>query len=193
MSYFAVYRARQHSCRQASWGQAEPVRREQIIPILAATTGEGAIGTVVYIIVTFEERIDQSELQVSFHTAPGRFSSLAQRAIQAAVVHTARSLNLSPNSWNVALTVPYLDVTIGGYSLSGMIALSVAALAQGHPVPPHTVLTGTITPDGSIAPVGAVPLKLAAAYTANIRRVLVSDRQMAGRAPGERSFGQRSL
>ncbi len=178
---------------QASWGQAEPLRREQLIPILTATTGESAIGTVVYIIVTFEERIDQSELQVSFHTAPGRFSSLAQMAIQAAVVHTARSLNLSPNSWNVALTVPYPDVTIGGDSLSGMIALSVAALAQGHPMPSHTVLTGTITHDGSIAPVGAVSLKLAAAYTANIRRVLISDRQMARRGPEERASSMQVL
>ncbi len=36
----------------------------------------------------------------------------------------------------------------------------------------HTVLTGTVTPDESIAPIGAVLLKLAAAHTANIRLVL---------------------
>src|SRR6185295_10173913 len=89
------------------------------------------------------------------------------------------SLDLSTDSWTVALTAPYPDVTIGGDSLSGMVALSVAALAQGCPMPAHTVLIGTITSDGSIAPVGAVPLKLAAAHTANIRLVLVSDRQMA--------------
>lgn len=164
---------------QASWGQAESLRREQIIPVLAATTGESAIGTVVYVVVAFEERPDRSGLQVTFHTAPGRFSHLAQRAIHEAVVHAARALDLSPDSWTVALTVPYPNVTIGGDSLSGMVAVTVAALAQGRPVPSHTILTGTITPDGSIAPVGAVPLKLAAANTANIRRVLVSDRQMA--------------
>src|SRR6185295_13310354 len=105
---------------QVSWGQAEPERREQVIPILAATTGEGAIGTVVYVLVAFEDRMDQSELQVTFHTAPGRFSRLAQTAIQAAILHAAQSLNLSPDSWNVALTVPYPDLTIGGDSLSGM-------------------------------------------------------------------------
>lgn len=174
---------------QASWGQAEEsVRREQIIPILAATTGENAIGTVVSVVVAFEERPDQSGLQVIFHTTPGRFSRLAQTAIHEAVVYTARSLDLSPDSWTVALTLPYPDVTIGGDSLSGMVALSVAALAQGHPMPSHTVLTGTITSDGLIAPVGAVPLKLAAAHTANIRLVLVSDRQMARGARVGRSL-----
>lgn len=169
---------------QASWGQAEEsVRREQLIPILAATTGENAIGTVVSVAVAFEERPDQSGLQVIFHTTPGRFSRLAQAAIHEAVVHAARSLDLSPNSWTVALTVPYPDVTIGGDSLSGMVALSVAALAQGRLLPAQTVLIGTITPDGSIAPVGAVSLKLAAARTAQIRLVLMSDRQMARGAP----------
>jgi predicted S18 family serine protease len=146
---------------------------------LAVTTGENAIDTVVSVAVAFEERPDQSWLRVIFHTTPGRFSHLAQTAIHEAVVYTARSLDLSTNSWTVALTVPYPDVTIGGDSLSGMVALSVAALAQGRLLPAQTVLIGTITPDGSIAPVGAVLLKLAAANRANIRRVLVSDRQMA--------------
>jgi predicted ATP-dependent protease len=172
---------------QVSWGQAESVRREQIIPILAVTTGERAIGTVVYVVVAFEERIDQSELQVTFQTVPGRFSGLAQTAIQGAVLHTARSLNLLPNSWNVVLTVPYPNMTIGGDSLAGMVALTVAALAQGLPVPSHMVLTGTITPDGSIAPVGAVLLKLGAANTASIRRVLISDQEMVRWTPGEKS------
>jgi len=165
---------------QVSWGQAESPRREQLIPILAVTTGASAIGAVIHIVVAFEERPDQSGLNVIFHTTPGRFTSLAQTAIQDAVVHAAWSLDLSSDSWTVALTVPYPDMTIGSDSLSGMVARSVLLmLAQGLPVPFHTVLIGTITPDGSIAPVGAVPLKLAAAHTANIRRVLVSDRQMA--------------
>jgi len=68
-----------------------------------------------------------------------------------------------------------------------MIALSVAALAQGYPVRSHTVLTGTIAPDGLIAPVGAISLKLEAAETANIRRVIISDRQMARETLVEKS------
>ena len=78
---------------QASWGQAESARREQLIPILATTGGEHAIGTVVSVVVTFEERPNQSGLQVIFHTTPGRFSRLAQTAIQDAVVYAARSLD----------------------------------------------------------------------------------------------------
>jgi Lon protease (S16) C-terminal proteolytic domain len=165
---------------QVSWGQTESVRRDQSIPILATTAGEYPMGAVVYVVVAFEERRDNFGLQMIFHTTSGRVSHLAQTSIQEAVVHTARALDLSPNSWTVSLIVPYPDVTIGGDSLSGMVALSIAILALGHPVPSHTVLTGTIRSDGSIAPVGAVPLRLAAAHAAHIRRVLVSDRQMEG-------------
>lgn len=163
---------------QTSWGQAESVHWEQITPILAATTGENAIGTVVYVVGAFEQRADQPGPQVIFHTASGRFSRLVQTATQETVLYTARSLDPPPDSSTVAPTVPYSDVNIGSNSLSGMVTLSIAALAQSHPVPTHTVLTGTSTPDESIAPVGAVPLKLAAAHTVTIRRILVSDRQM---------------
>jgi hypothetical protein len=49
---------------KASWGQAESVRREQLIPILATTIGESANGTVASFIMAFEERPDRSWLQV---------------------------------------------------------------------------------------------------------------------------------
>jgi hypothetical protein len=113
---------------QLSLGHAESVPREQIIPILAATTGESAIGIIVYLVVAFEEGTGRSGLHVIFHTAPGRFSLLMQTAILKVVLHIVQSLDLSPDSWTVALTVPYPDVTIGGDSLFGMVMLSVAAL-----------------------------------------------------------------
>lgn len=166
---------------QAAWGQAEPVHREQSILIPGVTAGERVFGTVVYGIVTVKERIDQSELQVTFHTVSGRFSKLAQTAaIHTAILNTARSLNLSPDSWNVALTVPYPDVIIGGDRLSGTLALNVTALARGHHVLSHTVFAATITPNGGMTSAGSFPPKLEAANTAHIRRVLVSDRQMKG-------------
>jgi hypothetical protein len=86
--YLAGCRAHRRSRRPASWGQAESVCREQSIPILAATTGEHASGTVVYVVVAFEERPDWSGLQMTFHSAPGRLSRLAQTAVQEALLHT---------------------------------------------------------------------------------------------------------
>jgi predicted S18 family serine protease len=51
----------------------------------------------------------------------------------------------------------------------------VVALAKGEFIPPDRVMTGAVSPDGHIVPVGSVALKVAAANEARIRRVLVPD------------------
>lgn len=152
-----------------------PTYREQIIPILGVTMENHPIGTVVYVILSLEERPDHSGLAVQFRSGPGRFSPMAQTAVEQAIYRTARSLGMSTDSWTVRLSVPYEGVTIYGESLSAMVGLSVAALANGEIVSPGRVITGTITPDGHIGPVGSVSLKVAAANEAHINRVLVPD------------------
>jgi predicted S18 family serine protease len=125
--------------------------------------------------VTFEDRADRNGLVEYFRAEPGRFSRMAQTSVEQAIYRTARSAGLSTDSWTVVLRVPYAGLTVYGESLSAMVALSVVALAKGEFIPPDRVITGTVTPDGHIAPVGAVPLKVAAANDAHMRRVLVPD------------------
>ena len=154
---------------------AEP--REQLIPILGTTRGSHATGIVAYIVATFETRTDTSGLMVQFKSSPGDFSHMAQTSIDQAIRRVARSLNLSTDSWTVILFVPYSGVTVYGESLSAMVGLSVAAMAEGRSVSPGHVMTGTITPDGRIGVVGSVPLKITAASEAHLRRVLVPEEQ----------------
>jgi predicted S18 family serine protease len=52
-------------------------------------------------------------------------------------------------------------------------------MAQGKTVPSGYVLTGTVTPDGEIGPVGSVPLKVQAANAARLRRVLVPQQSVS--------------
>jgi PDZ domain-containing secreted protein len=99
---------------------------------------------------------------------------MAQAAIEQAIRRSARSLGISPASWTVELSVPYAGMTIYGDSLSAMVSLSVAAMAQGKSVPVGHVLTGTVTAYGEIGPAGSIPLKVQAAKAAKFRRVVVS-------------------
>src|SRR5207249_6748574 len=115
-------------------------------------------------------------LALLFRRTPGRFSRMTQTAIEEAIYRTAHALGVSPHSWTVMLSLPYPGVTIYGESCTAMVALSVAVLARGGDIPADRVITGTVTPDGHIGPVGAVPLKLAAANEAHLRQVLVPDR-----------------
>lgn len=151
--------------------------REQLIPILGTTMGSHATGIVAYIVARFETRTDTSGLMVQFKSSPGDFSHMAQTSIDQAIRRTARFLNLSTDSWTVVLFVPYSGVTVYGESLSAMVGLSVAAMAEGRLVSPGHVVTGTITADGRIGVVGSVPLKITAASEAHLLRVLVPEEQ----------------
>ena len=150
--------------------------KQQLIPILGVTVErQQVVGTVTRVSVAFDERADRSGLAVQFQSSPGRFSPMAQTAVKQAISRAAREAGLAPDSWTVVLSVSEPGVTIYGQSLSAMVALSVVALAKGDFVLPDRVMTGTITADGRIAPVGSVPLKVMAAEQARLRRVLVPD------------------
>lgn len=158
-------------------GHAKQTFRKEMIPVLGVSIGAEAVGTVAYLAVSFEERADQSGLALEFGDSPGRFSGLAKTSIANAIRRTARTLNLSTRSWTVILTVPYPGVVMSGESLSAMVGLSVAGMAEGRSMVPGVVITGTITEDGRIGPVGSLPLKIAAAGQARLRRVLISPLQ----------------
>jgi predicted S18 family serine protease len=150
--------------------------RDQLVPILGVTRALSPTGTVAYLVLLFEKRAGQGGLAVHFQNDPGRFSQMAQTATEQAIDRTAHALGLSTDSWTVVLSVPYPGATMYGDSLSAMVALSVVALAQGAVIPRDRVITGTVTPDGRIGPVGGIPLKVAAAHQAHLRMVLVPDK-----------------
>src|SRR5579884_1822507 len=150
---------------------AKTARREQLIPILGVTMEKKPVGTVANLILTFEERDDRTGLAVQFRPGPGRFSRMAQTAVQQAIYRAARAAGMETDSWTVVLAVPYPGVTIYGESLSAMVGISVLALANGDAIPSDRVITGAVGPDGRIIPVGSVPLKVAAASEAHLRRV----------------------
>lgn len=165
-------------------------QREQIIPIVGVTLGYGQepIGIVANLVLSFEERKDHKGLAVFFRSTPGRFSPLAQTAVQQAIYRTAKAAGLSTDTWTVVLSVPDSGLTVHGDSLSAMVGLSVIALAKGEFIPPDRVITGTVTPEGHIARVGSVPLKVDAANQAHIRRVLVPEEQDIGDRDWETPF-----
>lgn len=153
------------------------LEQEQLIPILGVTMGPEPRGTVVYLQVAFEDRHDRSGLAVFFRSSPGRFSRMAQTSIKQGIVRAAHSMGVPCDSWTVVLTVPYRELTIYGESLSAMVSLSVMAMAKGEPIADDRVMTGTVTPEGQIGPVGSVPQKILAAEAAHLRRVLIPEEQ----------------
>lgn len=168
--------------------RAQGHSHDALIPVLGTTVEKYPTGQVVYLVLSFEKRRDEGGLAVLFKSTPGRFSQMTQTAVQEAIYRTAHALGVSPHSWTVMLSLPYPGVTIYGGSCAAMVALSVAVLAKGGDIPADRVITGTVTPDGHIGPIGAVPLKLAAANEAHLRQVLVPDEQDETEADWETPF-----
>lgn len=67
------------------------------------------------------------------------------------------------------------DITgsIDGPSAGAILTVGVLAALNEHPLDSKTTMTGTISPSGSIGPVGLIPLKLKAAADAGFARVLL--------------------
>ena len=153
--------------------------REQYIPLLCvlmeeAPTGKVTYsGKVIYVMVLFTTRDDAGGLDVHFTVGPGRFSMMTQTAAKQAIENTARALGLSSDSWSVGLGALEPGLIIDGPSLSAMVGLAVAAMAKGESIPRNRVITGTITSDGHIGPVGGVGLKVLAARQVGLQMVLV--------------------
>lgn len=159
---------------------AQDPPREQYIPILCVTTGDKPTGIVMYLMVLFAKRDDSSGLDVHFLSGPGRLSQKAQIATTQAISGTARAMGLSTDAWSIGLSVPYPGLIIDGDSLSAMVGLAVVAMAKGETVPRHRVISGTVTSDGRIGPVGHVGLKVIAAHQAGLRMVLVPSATSGG-------------
>lgn len=147
---------------------------QALIPILGTTMEDKeVVGAVAPIIVDVIVRSDEKGLTLRSR-GTGKFSLMAKSAIANGIAITAKALGIPTESLTVELCAPK-DVTIGGGSLSAMVAISVLMMASGHPIPNDFVVTGMVMPDGTIGAVGEVPLKVQAAYAAHIGRVLVPE------------------
>jgi predicted S18 family serine protease len=152
--------------------------RDQLISFLGVTmsrpVGEEPKGVVSQLAVEWSTRSDHDGLAVT--CLPG-FSPYTITSIVAAIARTARLAGLNDDSWNVV--VRRMDSQglgmVYGDSLSAMVGLTVVALAKGDRVLPDRVLTGTVTADGFLGPVGAVASKIEAAHAGHFHRVIVPD------------------
>lgn len=155
--------------------------RHLSIPILGLTmdTAQQPKGVVSYVVLHFQDRKDQEGLRLRFQKMPGKFSPLAQHAVKLAIERVAAAANLGINSWTVGFTFPYAGMTMYGDSLSAMVGLSVVALAKGHRPLYGRSITGTITEDGQIGPVGGVPQKILGAHQ-HLDRVLIPEEYNIG-------------
>lgn len=156
-------------------------RQEQLVRFLAATLpphpSSPRRGVVGEIVLEFIQRTDRGGMIVTFEPGAGSFSQRTQAAIILAIDRAARLAGLETYSWSVILSLRRPEAVVHGDSLSAMVALSTVAVAKHDMVQPGRVVTGTVTDQGVLGTVSALPYKVEAAHREHLERVILPDRE----------------
>jgi Lon protease (S16) C-terminal proteolytic domain len=143
-----------------------------IVPALWADSGSGKSGiepATIWVDDSRNESQPSYDVNLSDVQSKGGGAMWQAATSAAAAVGTLFS-GVVPD--DIALR---FDITgpIDGPSAGGILTVGVLAALNEHPMDSSTTMTGTISPDGSIGPVGLIGLKLQAAAEEGYTRVLV--------------------
>ena len=152
------------------------------IPTLTVSTEDGSlVGTTGIWAIQIDRLSEPIGLVVQFNEGSRAFGPFKGRALEpdskeaarTAVLAACRILAEDPRTWRVTFKEISTAYLIGGPSAGGAIAVALVAAIRGVALQPGVVMTGAITSDGRIIPVGALPTKIRAAAAAGLSTVLI--------------------
>jgi len=157
----------------ASSDLREPVERdggsEITVPALWADDQSGTSGTEPARIWATQDGSAQFTIDLADIEAEGAGPQWTAASAAAAAVGSMAS-GINPGKVDVDFGV---SGPIDGPSAGGILTVGVIAALLGAPIRGDMTMTGTISPDGSIGPVGGIDLKLRAAADQGYRTVLL--------------------
>ena len=158
---------------------SRPASAESIveIPVLAAISSNNQ-GVFEILLLRWDRQPSPSPMLLQWqggNVRPGQnnLSSMAL-AFQYALDHTARIDHTGTVS---AMGIAYVSTGSDGPSAGAVMTVGFAALLKGDRIQRGIAMTGTISKDGSIGPVGGLPDKIRAAAREGYRTVLIPDGQ----------------
>jgi uncharacterized protein len=155
--------------------RSEP-HRFATVPALAVGMFRGAeVGSVHYIVIQLDEdRLGRGPTVLfSEYSRGSAVGDEWKEGVHLAIAAAAQAVREDAKSWLVTIkNRAYANYT-NGASASSAIAVGLIAAWRGDVLRPDAVLTGLITADGRIQPVGNLPSKLEGAARANMQTILV--------------------
>lgn len=156
------------------------------VPALGVTEQGGRLmGATHYVAIQLDRLAQPVGPEVQFNEgsrALGRFKGGAlgqdwKAAAQVAVQAAAQAVGEDPRMWLVTLKNASDAYLTDGPSAGAILAVGCAAAFRKAPILPGVVVTGAITPDGYISPVGGIPEKIRAAAAAGLTTILIPQGQ----------------
>ena len=152
------------------------------IPTLTVATEDGSlVGTTGIWAIQIDRLSEPLGLVVQFNEGSRAFGPFKGRALEPDSKEAARTAVLAacgllaedPRTWRVTFKEISTAYLIGGPSAGGGIAVALVAAIRGVTLQPGVVMTGAITAEGHIIPVGELPTKIRAAAAAGLSKVLI--------------------
>ncbi len=145
-------------------------RKAEVHPVGIRYGPEGPEGTTFRTQVTVEPNKDK-ELRVGFfETEVGGTGPMWRASGWMAVVMSSTLLGVDINDYQFTMDVAGL---IDGPSAGALMTITVLSVLLSDKVKPDATMTGTINPDGTIGPVGAIPQKIEGAAKGGKKLVLI--------------------
>lgn len=147
------------------------------VPMLAAIEANNR-GVFEVLLLRWDHRPSPSPMELQWqggNMRPGQTSlSSMVLAFQYALAHTPQIDHVGTVS---AMGIAYAATGTDGPSAGAVMTVGFTALLKGEHIRRGIALTGTITKDGTIGPVGGIPDKIRAASREGYRTVLIPQGQ----------------
>ena len=147
------------------------------VPMLAAIQANNR-GVFEVLLLRWDHQPGPSPMKLQLQggnilPGPTNLTSMAQ-AFHYAIEHTP---NVDHTGTVSVLGIAYAATGTDGPSAGGVMAVGFAALLKGDQVRRGIAMTGTISKDGTIGPVGGIPDKIRAAAREGYRTILIPQGQ----------------
>jgi predicted S18 family serine protease len=157
----------------AAW--SEPHRLATVPALAVGVIGGAEVGSLHCIVIQLDEdRLSRGPtVQFSERSRGSAVGDEWKEGAQTAITAAAKAVKVDAKGWTVTIkNRAYANYT-NGASASSAIAVGLIAAWRGDALRPDAVVTGLITPDGRIQPVGSLPSKLEGAARSNMHIMLI--------------------
>ena len=140
-----------------------------------ASTDTGYVGIISTITVTIQSNGSGRVFVDTLPLAEVDMQGSARLAVKVAstLVVNDENCNINPESFDYFFVVRTSAPVIGGPSAGAIMTVATISLLENWEMDNETIMTGMINPDGSIGPIGGIPQKIDAAYSAGATHFLI--------------------
>ena len=156
-------------------GESIIYRNVTVYAPAVAQTDNGYIGVISTITVTIQSNGSRRVFVDTLPLTQVDMQGSARLAVKVAstIVENDENTDIDPSTYDYFFVVRTSSPVIGGPSAGAIMTVATVSLLENWEMDNETIMTGMINPDGSVGPIGGIPQKIDAAYSAGAKHFLI--------------------